>query len=125
MSSTVGPVCHIPPTNTPGDPQPTNIPGIPAPAQANLQSLQATINGLRQLIIYMAGQQGTAGQNGKDAKSKPARWTEKPGSRVTSTVRVFQNNDSSSQNWVDIEQINQVTMADGVTGESWVWKRGS
>jgi hypothetical protein len=31
-------------------------------------------------------------------------------SRKTSTVRVFQNNDQSSSNWVDVERIDQLRM---------------
>lgn len=119
--SNVGPVCHIPPANTPADPQAKNIPGIPEPAQANVQSLQHTVNQLRQIIIFMSGQQGPAGSNG--AAPKPARWTEDKPARTTQKTRVFQNNDPTSQNWVDVETITGVSMKDGVTGESWKWTK--
>lgn len=122
-STTVGPVCHIPPANTTAKPQPVDIPGVGPPAQPTLQSLQQTVNNLRQIIMFITGQQGPAGQNGSNAKSKPARWVEDKPSRVTNTVRVFQNNDTTSKNFVDIETIDGVTMKDGVTGESWKWTR--
>lgn len=121
MSNTVGPVCHIPPTSTVANPSVKNVPGVAAPAQATLQSLQSTVNNLREIIIYLTGQQGPAGKAAP--KSKPARWTENQPARITATTRIFQNNDKTSPNFVDVETINGITMKDGVTGESWNWKR--
>jgi hypothetical protein len=133
MSSTVGPVCHIPPANTPGDPQPQNMPGIPGPVSpptgnngqaAFNAAIAALLNAMRLLLLQLANQTGTKGQGGSISSPKSnnkARWTES--NRVTTTVRVFQNNDKTSNNWVDVEQINSLTMKDSVTGSQWTWKR--
>jgi len=127
--SNVGPVCHIPPANTPGNPQPHNLPGIPGPvsgqgpSQAAINAeFAALLNALRQLLLQLANQQGTQGQiNNATSKNQKGRWTES--GRVVQTVRVFQNNDQSSPNWVDVEQINSLTMHDNVTGSQWKWQR--
>lgn len=127
-----GPVCHIPPANTPGNPQPQNMPGIPGPVSppntgngnpaqdAFNQAIANLLNAMRILLQQLANQSGTTGQSG-NSKSKPPRWSETD--RVTTTVRVFQNNDKSSNNWVDVEQINSLTMTDSVTGSRWNWQR--
>lgn len=121
--TTVGPVCHIPPAN-PSTPQPSpkDIPAIPPPAQATLQSLQSTVNQLRQIIIQLTGQQGPPGAPGANAKSTP------PGSFVqakivTKTVRIFQNNDPTSQNWVDVERVNSLVMNNNSTKATWTYTR--
>jgi hypothetical protein len=127
--SNVGPVCHIPPTNTPGNPQPQNLPGIPGPVSGQGASQQAInnefaalLNALRALLLQLANQQGTKGQiNNATSKNQKGRWSES--GRVVETVRVFQNNDPTSSNWVDVEQINQLKMKDSVTGSEWTWKR--
>lgn len=118
------PICHIPPQKLTVVHPPVNLPSIP-PAVATLQSLVQTVNAMRQVVIFVSGQQGPAGPAGapgNSAKSKPARWTES--NRTETTVRVFQNNDENSSNWVDVKQINSLTMQDGITGESWQWNRG-
>lgn len=127
----VGPVCHIPPETTVTDqPGPQTLPSIPV-AQPNIQSLQNTINRMREVLNYITGRQGPRGamgepgrpgQPGKPAeKSKPARWAET--ARQKTTVRIYQNNDKTSQNWVDVERITGLTMTDSVTGEKWSWDR--
>ncbi len=114
------PVCHIPPTQPSRQPSPQELPSIPV-AQANVQSLTASVNAMRQVINYITGRQGPQGPQGTSGSpSKPARWTE--ASRSTGTVRIY-NPDDKTQ-FVDVEQINQLTMKDGVTGESWSWNRG-
>jgi hypothetical protein len=121
--TSVAPICHIPAEVVTNQPGPQNLPAIP-PATANLQSLMHTVNALRQVVMFISGQQGPRGPQGapgNNAKSKPARWTEN--SRTTTTVRIYQNNDKSSPNFVDVEQINGLTMQDGITGESWNWSR--
>ncbi len=118
-------VCHIPPVQ-PNAPKPTvNLPSIPL-AQPNLASLTAAVNAMRQNLIFLTGQRGAQGPRGTSgsssgSKSEPARWTEQ--SRVEETVRVFQNNDKTSPNWVDVKQVNKLVMKDGITGESWTWDR--
>lgn len=117
--SAVAPVCHIPPKTPNNQPAPVNLPAIP-PAGNTIASLQATVNIMRQVIMLLAGQQGSPGQNGTSATPpKPARWTEQ--SRQTETVRIFDPNDKSV--FVDVERINKLIMHDGVTGESWTWNR--
>lgn len=115
------PVCHIPPVTPSTQPGPTPIPAIP-PAQATIASLQNTVNQMRIVVMYLAGQMAQAGPQGKpgnDAKAKPARWTE--ANRTVETVRIFSPTDKSV--FVDVEQINKLVMKDGVTGESWTWDR--
>lgn len=122
--TSVGPVCHIPPDTVIDQPGPIALPSIP-PAQPNLQSLMNTVNQMRLVINYLSGRQGPQGPKGKsgdNAKAKPARWTE--AGRVVEIERVYQNNDRSSPNYIDVQRINQLRMRDGVTGESWTWDRG-
>lgn len=107
--STTPAVCHIPPTNQIKQPAPQNVPAIP-PASPNLASLTATVNALRQAMIFILGQQ---------SRQNPQRWKET--SRTTSKVKIYDPNDKTV--FVEIEQINSLTMTDGVTGETWGWHR--
>jgi len=119
----VGPVCHIPPETTTTQPSPVGLPSIP-PAEPTIASLVNTVNQMRQVINFLTGRQGPQGPQGKagnNTKSKPARWIEQ--GRVVEVERVYQNNDPTSPNFVDVQRINQLRMQDGVTGESWVWDR--
>jgi len=126
------PVCHIPPASTPADPQPKDLPGLPGPVTVNpnnllgtLEQMAALLNAMRQLLQLLANQQGNKGitnnANSKQDKNQTGRWNEV--SRVEDVVRVYQNNDPSSQNWVDVRQINQLTMGDSVSKARWVWNR--
>jgi hypothetical protein len=73
-----------------------------------------------QLLIGGQSNQGAQGQQGAPGKTAPPiRWKESK--RTTEVVRVFNPNDHSQ--FVDVERINQLTMTDGVTGESWSWSR--
>lgn len=114
----VPPVCHIPPVQPTTQPQPVNLPSIP-PAQPNVQSLADTVNQMRQLLMYLAGQIAKNASNGTGARSQVARWSE--ASRTTSNVRVYNPNDKTQ--YVDVEQINTLTMKDGITGDAWTWHR--
>ncbi|SRR6266404_4018500 len=121
------PVCHIPPKQPTDNRQPLNIPAIPL-AQPNLQSLTDTVNRMRAAIMMLTGQSGSAGQNAfsgafrtKQDDSKKVQWVEQ--GRVTENVRIFQNNDKTSDNWVDVERLNQLTMHDKNTGQVWRWDR--
>lgn len=118
----VGPVCHIPPVTVTTQPKPVNLPNIP-PAGPTIDSLVATVNALRQNLIFITGRQGPQGpQGGQGAAAKkgpPARWTENV--RVTETVRIYDPNDKET--FVDVERINQLVMNDQVTGEKWTWDR--
>jgi len=118
----VGPVCHIPPTTVFTEKQPVPIPAIPPPAQATLQSLQQTINTMRQILIIITGQQATNGQQNPSITSPPA-----PGgsfqqtSVTTKTKRIFQNNDTTSSNWVDVEYVAQLKMDNNSTKSTWTY----
>lgn len=117
------PVCHVPPSTPAITPQPgpANIASVP-PAGPSIASLVATVNALRQVVQQITGQSGVINNfTTQPSKSKPARWVED--ARVVETERVFQNGDKTSQNWVDVERINSLTMKDGVTGETWRWDR--
>lgn len=123
MTNAVGPVCHIPPaTITTPQPAPVNLPAIP-PAGPSLESLVHTVNAMRQVIIFLSGQRGPQGAQGAKGdpakKNPPVRWNES--SRVVETVRIFDPNDHEV--FVDVERINNLTMKDGVTGETWTWDR--
>lgn len=123
--TTVGPVCHIPPTTTVTDqPAPQQLPSIPA-ALPTIASLMETVNRMRSVINYITGRQGPQGPQGTagtPAKPpKPPRWSEV--SRTESTQRIYQNNDHTSSNYVDVKSINQLKMRDSVTGEGWTWDR--
>lgn len=70
------------------------------------------------------GSPGKEGQKGKDAKDDTGgRFIEDRSKRVTQKKRIFQNNDKTSENWVDIQQINRCVWVDKVTGETIVWSR--
>lgn len=120
------PICHIPTTKV--DPQtPTNtMPAIPI-AEPNMRSLVTSINALRQHVMRLSGtdnsglQPSPQGSNGFKTDQKKPQWSEK--SRVVEKIRVFQNGDKTSENWVDIEQINKLDMVDKNTGQTWSWTR--
>ena len=132
----VGPVCHIPPVNEINQPSPQALPSIPIaqplPANASNQQiingfndLANMLNQIRNLLNMLAGRQPKQGTTNnvvpKNTKDKPARWVEQ--SRAVETERVFQNNDPTSGNYVDVQRINRLTMTDHITGESWDWHR--
>lgn len=126
------PICHIPPTTEIGQPQPKAIQAIP-PAQPNIASLTATVNALRMVVQQITGQNplnpnlqpNTAGFNRVPDKSggnngKP-QWSEQ--GRTTNKVKIFQDNDKNTGNFVEVEQINTLTMVDKNTGQTWKWTR--
>jgi hypothetical protein len=116
------PVCHIPPVTETNQPGPLNIPSIP-PAQPTVQSLTATVNAMREVIMYLTGQRGQAGANGAaGAKSSPApagSWTQKQ--IVTEVVRVYNPNDNTQ--YVDVERVNKLVMGNDATKQLWTFQR--
>ena len=56
----------------------------------------------------------------KDRESK-AQWVQQ--SQTTEKVKVYQNNDPTSDNWVEIERTTGLVMRDKNTGQTWVWRR--
>ncbi len=143
------PICHVSTGSTPiKQPRATLLPSIPA--AVDLPSALAAINALKLLIQMMSGQQGSSGargntqplggggvasaggggaagaqgQKGQDGKDPTGgRFIEDRSKRVTKKIRIFQDNDKTSDNWVDINQINHVVWIDKVTGETIVWSR--
>lgn len=116
------PVCHVPPENA-GIPQPgvKNLASIPI--ATDLASALAAINAMRQNIQTLTNQIDWSNgfrtiPNKKDNKTQ---WIEQ--ARVVDTVRVYQNNDPSTGNYVDVQQINKLVMVDKNTGQTWAWDR--
>jgi hypothetical protein len=129
--SNVGPVCHIPPASTPGNPQPKNIPGIPGPvAPGDANGTANLVNAMRLALLSLLNQLGSIGNNttiinnggASSPKQSKSQWTEQ--SRVTDKVKIYQNNDKNSSNFVEVEQVNQLIMRDN-NGNTWTWSRGS
>jgi hypothetical protein len=124
--TTVGPVCHIPPETTVTDqPGPVGLPSIP-PAGPTIASLMSTVNAIRNQIMIITGRQGSQGRQGapgRNGSSNNAKgtWTEQ--ARVVETVRIYQNNDPTSENWIDVERINKLAMVNKDTGQQWTWDR--
>jgi len=119
--STVGPVCHIPPNTTAETHEPVNLPAIP-PAMPNLQSLTATVNALRQALMIYTGQRGPQGAQGRSGKDAPSgSWTQSD--IQTEKVKIYQNNDPSTGNFVEIERVNKLTMKNNSTNQTWVFNR--
>jgi hypothetical protein len=116
------PVCHIPPVTTINQPGPTALPTVPV-AQPNIASLTTTVNTLRQLVIILAGQQGPAGAQGNAGRAgdTAGSWTQT--SIVKGTVRIWQNNDPSTGNYVDVEQVNKLVMGNKSTKATWTYNR--
>lgn len=122
MSNPVGPVCHIPPASTPARPAPQSLPGVPAPAQPNLQSLVQTVNLLRQIILVLTGQQGAQGvQGAQGAAGKGAGPQDFVQQNIkTTTTKIYQNNDPSTGNFVEVQTIQSLTMANK-SGGTWTY----
>lgn len=118
------PVCHIPPENG-NIPQPgTALPGIPV--ATDLASALRAIAAMRQIIQIITNQQqndnGVIQINGFRTKDdKKTQWAEI--SRVEEKVKIYQNNDPATGNFVEVKQINKLVMGDKKTGQQWEWKR--
>jgi len=117
--SAVGPVCHIAPVTVTTPKVPSPIPSIPPPAQPTLQSLTATVNTLRQIIMIITGQNGTNGTNGSSKNSPGGSFQQT--SVTTVQQRVYQNNDPTSQNYVDVAYVKQLVMGNNSTKSTWTY----
>lgn len=120
------PVCHIPPPTTEAE-NPTQGPGttnriaaIP-PAQPTIASLMMTVNKLREVVNTITKDPGIQNNFRTDNNNKRVQWVEL--SRQVEKVKIYQNNDTTSDNWVEVEQINRLVMQDKNTGQTWEWKR--
>lgn len=119
--STQAPICHIPPEN-PVVPQP-GVRALPSiPVATDLSSALRAINALRQTINILTQQQGGANNFSlkRDPDKKP-QWSEQ--ARVVEKEKIYQNNDPTTGNFVEVERINSLTMADKITGQTWRWDR--
>lgn len=121
------PVCHIPPVNpTTAQPGPKALPGIPQPTPS-IEGLLATVQAMKTIIERITNQNPLDNGTTNGFQRKPERdnqklqWIEQ--ARVTERVKVYQNNDPSTGNFVEVERINKLTMADKNTGQTWVWDR--
>jgi hypothetical protein len=129
------PVCHISQNqDITQQPKPTLLPFVPA--AIDLPSALQAIEALKLIVQMLAGQVLVNPNNGtqlaglRPPPSNPAvrknpkeRFTEIRADRVTKKVRIFQDNDKTSDNWVDISQINKAVWVDNVTGENIIWTR--
>jgi|SRR5579859_1911985 len=119
--SNVGPVCHIPPQTTAEQPNPQALPAIPV-AAPNVASLTATVNALRQAVIILAGLNGRPGPAGKSGKDAPAgSWTQSD--IQTENVKIYQNNDPNTGNFVEVQRINSLTFNNKTTKQTIVFNR--
>lgn len=129
--SNQGPVCHVPPANQSANPQVHDLPGLGGPPQPTIASLVRAVTDLQRVVKSLSGQvqpirpSDNTGSNGfktkEDKKKDDSRWSEE--GRVTEKKKIYQNNDKTSDNWIEVEQINQLKMRDKVTGEHWAWDR--
>lgn len=120
MSS--APICHIP-GEKPEVVTPTNtMKAIPI-AEPNMRSLVATVNALRDMVHRLSGQDQSGQGQGTGLKApqekQKVQWTEQK--RTVKKERIYQNNDKTSENWVEVEHINSLTMVDKNTGQTWTW----
>lgn len=107
-------------------PTPNNLLAIPIPT--DLPSAIQAIKALRAAVMQLTARTGgpppnpfKPQYNGFTSKKTTSRWSELSQDRVVKKVRVFNPNDKTQ--FVDVEQINGVTMQDQLTGEKWTWKR--
>lgn len=140
--SNVGPVCHIPPTNTPANPQPHDMPGLPGPVSppspnggqdlsglyAAMRAYADMLNRMRQMLLALSNQVGPNNNNGfannftTKKGDQSASWVEI--AREEEEVKIYQNNDPNTGNYVTVKQINALTMGNKGTGQTWKWRRG-
>lgn len=128
------PVCHIPPVNQPANPTSHQIPGLPGPVTpptsgsnaallAAMNNYAQLLNALLTMVRKMSGQNvtinNTTVQGGSGTKA--SQWNET--GRTTDKVKIYQNNDPKTGNFVEVDQINSLTMTDKNTGQTWRWSR--
>lgn len=122
MSNAVGPVCHIPPPTTGETPGPASIPGLPPPAQPSVASLVSVVNQLRQIIATMTTTKPPNNTVNISTAQPAGANGFKQQSISYSSVRVYQNNDKTSPNYVDINVVDNLVMG-APGGQSWTYKR--
>jgi hypothetical protein len=121
------PACNISVNETINQPPGVRLPNIP-PA-TDLNSALSAIQALSQMVGLLSGQvvdqrgppgqQGAAGQPGKNNQNKVGRWQE-----VNRAVQEVTMDSTDGSVTFTFKQINQLTLKDTITGELWVWQRG-
>ena len=126
MASTGAPVCSDSKDEVIKQPTPNNLLGIPV--ATDLPTAIAAVNAMRAVLQNITGRTGgfppkpfTPQYNGFTSKKTTSRWSEVSGDRVKKVVKVYNPNDKTQ--FIEVEQINGVTMQDQVTGDKWTWKR--
>lgn len=111
------PVCHINQNEVIEQPDPKTLPSVPI--ANDLASALVAINALRQIVNSLTIQQNTGGVSGFKVQPKNKGKGYSEVHRVNQTVRVFNPQDKSQ--YVDVQQIKQLVMRDGTTGELWIY----
>lgn len=114
------PVCNNAPVASVNQPTPKTLPTVPE--AKDLQSALAAINAMRRILQTIVSQtpQHPGGISGfKMAKTQG--FQEIKQRRVYKTVRVYNPQDHSQ--YVDVQQIVSMTMADPATGQIWYWQQ--
>lgn len=111
------PVCHINQNEVIEQPDPKTLPSVPI--ANDLASALVAINALRQIVNSITNQQNQGGISGFKVKPQDRGKGYSEVHRVMQTVRVFNPQDKTQ--FVDVQQLKQLVMRDGTTGELWVY----
>ncbi len=119
------PVCLANPPSVTVTPIQRLVPNVPV--ATDLNSALAAINALRQLVYMLLnsipanGQPGPPGAAGQSPQKTQSKFTQS--NIVYNTVRVTNPQDDTQ--YVDIQQVQSLTLINPVTKETWVWQRAS
>lgn len=126
MASSGAPVCSDSKDEVITQPIPNN--NLAIPVATDLQSALAAIAALRAAVMALTNRLGGIPAtpfkpqfNGFTSKKTTSRWSEVRQARSVKVVRVKQK--TNPNNFVDVEQINGLTMQDRITGDKWTWSR--
>ena len=114
------PVCNNAPLVPQDQPQPKTLPTVPE--ATDLQSALTAINAIRRILQTITHQPPQ--RPGGISKFKPSQqrgFQEIKQRRVYKRVRVYNPQDKSQ--YVDVQQIVSMTMADPATGQIWFWQQ--
>lgn len=120
MSNPVGPVCHIPPANTPASPQKPSLPGLPGPASADINSVTSTVNQILAMLKALLNQTNQGFQRKPDPNGKGNPGDFHTQDLVTKKVKVYQNNDPETGNFVEVNQVTKLVMGNKA-GATWTY----
>lgn len=124
---TDAPVCHVSVDQVIDQPPVQQLPAIPQVNDPNdMSGIIAAINGLTAFVNMLAGRMnqpgpvgppGAAGRPGAPPKTATGRFTEV--NRSTKEVVIKSSTDPDVS--VTVLRIQNLTMRDNVTGETWTW----